>query len=244
MIKLIVADFDGTLLPYGEKTVSSRTLNCIKSLVANGVHFAVASGRTYSELSALLNDVADDIYFICDDGALLVKNEKVLFKKQFAPSSLDVFFDSDVFKNATLYSMKNAYLIGDFDKTILYGKTPVAVTRPFEIKDDVFKATATAKRFDLVDTKNYRIHYSDGAFAEFVSPYANKGVAVGDLQLKLGVSKFDTIAIGDADNDIPMMSHAKRSWAVGNRSTSLKTICTDTADTAIEVLERLKNNVD
>lgn len=244
MIKLVIADFDGTLLPYGEKKVSSRTLNYIKTLVSKGVSFAVASGRTYSELTALLSDAAKDIYFICDDGALLVKDDTVLFKKQFSPSSLDMFFDSDTFKNAALYSIDKAYLIGDFDKTVLYGKTPVRITRPFEIKDDVFKATATVKRFDLVNSKNYRIHYSDGAFAEFVSPYANKGVAVGNLQLKIGVTKFDTVAIGDADNDIPMMSHAKYSWAVGDRSVSLKEICTDTADTAVEILERLTNNID
>ena len=61
MLKLIVADFDGTLMQYGEKCVSDRVINKIKEYLDNGIHFAVASGRTYSELSALLKEISDEI---------------------------------------------------------------------------------------------------------------------------------------------------------------------------------------
>lgn len=243
MIKLVVADFDGTLLPYGNKTLSQNTLNLIKTIVSKGVKFAVASGRTYSELVALMKDVADDIYFICDDGAVTVKNGKIVFKKQFSLSSYNMFFDDDLFKNATFYSLDKAYLVGKHEKEVLYGKTPCRIQRAIEIKEDIFKITATAKRFDITDTDKFRVHYAEGYFAEFVSPYANKGVALGDLQLKLGISKFDTIAIGDADNDIPMMSHAKSSWAIGQRSSRLLSVCTDTCVSAEKVLEQIVKGI-
>ncbi len=243
MIKLVVSDFDGTLLPYGQKTVSKNSIECIKRLISNGVSFAVASGRTYSELSALLYDIAEDIYFICDDGAVTVKNDSVVFKKQFSSASLKSFFGEDVLKNAVLYSLSKAYLVGNNAKPDLFGKTPVKISRAFEIKEDVFKVSAETKRFDLVSTNDFRVHYSDGYFAEFVSPYANKGVAVADLQLRLGISKYETAAIGDADNDIAMMAHAKYSCAIGDKSRDLNEKCSMSYDKAESVLCDIANNI-
>ena len=123
----------------------------------------------------------------------------------------------------------------------MYGKTPQKVSRVFEIKDDIYKITAYAKRFDIVSNNDFRVHYADGYFTEFVPAYAHKGVALGQLQLKLGVSKFDTYVIGDASNDIPMVSHAKRSWVIGDdtRSVNLKKISTDFALNINEALDSI-----
>ena len=41
MIKLVVFDFDGTALPYGEKNVSDRVINRIKDYASKGISFAV-----------------------------------------------------------------------------------------------------------------------------------------------------------------------------------------------------------
>ncbi|MBE6701406.1 MAG: HAD family phosphatase [Ruminococcaceae bacterium] len=239
MLKLVVADFDGTLLPYSNKTVPESTITLIETLISKGVAFAVSSGRTYSELSALLKKVSDKIFFICDDGALTIKNENVIFKKPFSKKSLSCFFDSDVFKYATLYSMNKAYLVGDNKSPVLYDKSPKKVSRPFEITEDVFKVFASPKTFTLEDTSDYRVHYSEKGFTEFVSPFANKGVALAHLQLHLGVTKFDTAAIGDASNDIPMMSHAKYSFSIGDKSKELNKICTYNSRSAEEALQKL-----
>lgn len=243
MKKLIVADFDGTLLPYGQMRVSEKTILYINDIIARGFDFAVASGRTYSELKSLLHGIKGDIYYICDDGAVTLYKDKVIFKKQFSAQALRVFFDEDIFKSAVLYSIDKAYMIGDCSSYPLYGKTPQKVKRPFELVDDIFKIAATVKCFDLVNTNLYRVHYSEGYFAEFVSPYANKGVAVADLQMKLGVSKFDTYVIGDAANDISMVQHANRSWAVGTKSAMLVNLSTDAVDSADMALDDITNNI-
>lgn len=243
MTKLVVADFDGTLMPYGSKSVSPKVIEYIKALISRGVAFAVASGRTYSELSSLLSEVKDDIYFICDDGAVALKDDKIIFRKPFTSASLRYFFDSDLFKNVTMYALDKAYLIGNVVRPVLYGKTPCRIQRHIEIKDEIYKVCANVKCFDLVDTAQHRIHYADKDFAEFVSFYANKGVAVGDLQLKLGVSKFETVVMGDADNDIPMTLHARQSWAIGDRSEGLKSRSTHIAERIETALEAVTNNI-
>ena len=54
MIRLIVSDFDGTLMPYGASRVSDGVLRLLEQAIEGGVTVAVSSGRTYGELKALL----------------------------------------------------------------------------------------------------------------------------------------------------------------------------------------------
>ena len=62
MIKLIVSDLDGTLLPYGESKIALSTKNLIYRWLSSGNSFAVSSGRTYGELLSLLPEFEKDIY--------------------------------------------------------------------------------------------------------------------------------------------------------------------------------------
>ena len=45
MIRLVLCDMDGTLVPFGAERVSDRTLAAIRALVRAGVRFGPASGR-------------------------------------------------------------------------------------------------------------------------------------------------------------------------------------------------------
>ena len=220
MIKLIVSDFDGTLLPYGEKRVSESVISKIKSYLDNGISFAVASGRTYTELKALLNDVSDKIYFIADDGALIIKNDKILSGKPFTSDAIKCFFNNESFRDAVLYSLDKAYLINSSKITTL-GKTPRNIKRAFEVTEDIYKISANMNDMSLINNENFRIHYANEKFAEFVSPYSNKGIALSLLQLHLSITKFETLAIGDADNDIPMMLQSNLTVSIGNKSKKL-----------------------
>lgn len=213
MIKLVVFDFDGTALPYGEKSVSDRIVNRIKDYASKGISFAVASGRTYSELKSLLLPLSDIIYFIADDGALTVKDDKIIYKKPFGFSSIKDFFDKDMVKGATFYSFDTAFTTKT-NGTQNYGKKIKIAKRAFDVNEDIYKISADIKRSFIEKSGEYRVHFRENGFAEFVSPYSNKGIALVNLQLRLGLSRYETMAIGDAANDIPMMSQAHYSVSV------------------------------
>ena len=53
MIKLIVSDIDGTLLPYGQSELDIELFELIRRLRSAGVTFCPASGRQYHSLRAL-----------------------------------------------------------------------------------------------------------------------------------------------------------------------------------------------
>ena len=55
MIKLVLCDMDGTLVPFGAERVSDRTLAAIRSLVHAGVRFGPASGREPIDLKTFFS---------------------------------------------------------------------------------------------------------------------------------------------------------------------------------------------
>ena len=81
MIKLLVSDVDGTLLRAGESAISENIKKRLKAFIASGGAVAIASGRTYRSLRLLLGDLADNVYLIPCDGALCIKEERVLYHR-------------------------------------------------------------------------------------------------------------------------------------------------------------------
>ena len=71
MVKLIVSDIDGTLLPYGQTTLSPTLFPVIRALKERGVIFCPASGRQYHSLRGLFAPVQDELAYLCENGAIL-----------------------------------------------------------------------------------------------------------------------------------------------------------------------------
>ena len=71
MIKLIVSDIDGTLLPYGSAALDEKLFELILRLRERGVIFCPASGRQYHSLRALFAPVCDELTYLCENGAIV-----------------------------------------------------------------------------------------------------------------------------------------------------------------------------
>ena len=68
-IKLIVSDFDGTLLPESYPDLEADVPAMIQAIHEAGLIFAAASGRHYSNLSSLMAEYADEVIFLSNNGA-------------------------------------------------------------------------------------------------------------------------------------------------------------------------------
>ena len=53
MIKLIVSDIDGTLVPDGSHEMNPELLDVIMKIRENGVQFAAASGRQWASIESI-----------------------------------------------------------------------------------------------------------------------------------------------------------------------------------------------
>ena len=71
MIKLIVSDIDGTLVPEGSTDLNPEYLEVIKKLTEKGIVFAAASGRHASSINAVFQPVSERIYYVSDNGRVL-----------------------------------------------------------------------------------------------------------------------------------------------------------------------------
>lgn len=223
MVKLIVTDFDGTLKPFGESAVSDSVKRRIKAALNENITVAVSSGRTYGELISYLPEFADDLYFICCDGAYYVKGEKTLYQKKIEKEDIALFFkEAGCDFSFVLHGAFKNYSVGT---PPLEAKkfNAVPIKRAEEIDEKIFKVTTYGKEFKPSAYSGLRMHWDGGAnlSAQYVNKFANKGTALSDLQMRLMLAKYDTACIGDSGNDVVMMRGAKYSFSVGNRCEQL-----------------------
>lgn len=228
MIRLIVSDFDGTLMPYGAAGVSESVKSLLQTAIDRGITVAVSSGRTYAELRALLPTLADSIYFIACDGAHYVKGGASLYEKQIARGDLEIFgAQMGQGLSCVFHAMEKNYVMGELPRGVHF-ENAVRVSRVTELREKVFKVTTFGQSVKLPAYCGLRMHWDGGpnAMAQYVNRFANKGTALSDLQIRLMLTKFDTAAIGDSGNDVAMMHNAKISVAIGDKCKELTDVCT------------------
>lgn len=245
MIKLIVADFDGTLVPYGEETVSARVRALIESALEKNITFAVSSGRTYNELAAHLPEFVDRIYFVCCDGAYYVKNGKTLYEKQIRPTDLDALIrQGGEDASYILHAAFQNYGIGTLpDEGARFEPRPMTRAEARFPKEKLYKITAYGAKGQIPSCSELRMHWDGGpnAASQYVNRYADKGIALSNLQMRLMATKFETACIGDSGNDVAMMHNAKYAFCVGTRCKELASACTNCSANVEEALLFLLN---
>lgn len=227
MIKLIVSDFDGTLLPYSQKSLAPEMLNAISAALDAGCTVAVSSGRTYKELLSHLAPLADRLWFLCCDGAYTVQGGQTLYEKKIETEDLRFFFASAERAGCPflLHAAETTYAVGDLPESI-DRRGMIPLRRVNEIPEKIFKITSFCNAVKLPPYSGLRVHWDGGiSTAQYVNRFANKGAALSDLQMRLILDKFDTAAIGDSDNDVAMMHGAKLSYCIGDRSPALRAVC-------------------
>ena len=74
-IRLIAADMDGTLLD-DRKEIHDHFWPLVDELFRRGVLFCPASGRQYHTLYREFGDVADEVVYIAENGAIVVKGRE------------------------------------------------------------------------------------------------------------------------------------------------------------------------
>ena len=60
---------------------------------------------------------------------------------------------------------------------------------------------------------------------EIMPPQASKGAALDVMARYLGLSRENVMAMGDANNDLSMLSYAVHSVAMGNATDEVKRAC-------------------
>lgn len=231
-VRLVAVDMDGSLLDDA-KQVPASFWPLLDALVARGVTVCPASGRQYATLRRQLG--RDDLVYIAENGAHVVRGGRPL-----AVDGLAADVARDVVREVrrlvaagadlgvVLCGLRSAY-VERVDAAFLGHCEPYyalleRVPDLVAVEDTVLKvavydfgpaatgAGPALARFGGVA----RVLVSGAHWVDVMSPSADKGHALRDVQRAVGAGPEQTVAFGDYFNDLGMLEAAHWSFAMDN----------------------------
>ena len=240
-IKLIVSDLDGTLL-NNDSEFSEYTLNVLEMIHEKGIRFVPVSGRGLYTLLPKIKKLKHLDYFVAANGAVVYQNDLSIVEC-FPLNKYDAL---RIYETALRYKVNATFIIDGFyfDENGLYELVKDQMSLEDKAYERVLKAIrdnglkeviidpsfavhkATLLFDDMEKRKNVReelsryesLHISNAKKTnlEISSSIANKGNALTVLAKLYDISLDNVLALGDANNDIPMFEKAGTGIAMLN----------------------------
>ncbi|MCI5773498.1 MAG: Cof-type HAD-IIB family hydrolase [Erysipelotrichaceae bacterium] len=252
MIKLIASDIDGTLI-NSQSECSPKTIAALKAAKAQGIKFAICSGRPVSGIKPLLalwklEDIVDYIVGMNGGEVLNIQADKFVTCYPLA---------EDVIKELMDEYEPMGYIPTYYDETGLYCQTITAdvidvATRtatPY-FQGDVRALTKGAQPKlmfilppdKMVDIESYYQAHQDPRYVafktakdlfEFSHPLLAKDIGIKIICAQLGIDMQQVLAFGDTTNDIQMLQEAGIGVCMANGTADAKAVAdyiTDSCD--------------
>lgn len=260
--KLIVIDLDESLLREDKTYPREQFAQIEQQLFAEDSVLCVATGNSYHKVQDYFTpEMKQNIYFACDNGSYMVKNEELILANTIAPDTvrrivdfLDEFGDYHIvigagdesyFREASgpAYEYIRRFnnklnIVEDFTESSFQGVVKIAVHSTDSLDRNKVLARILSLRFDDV------IAVTSGALWIDVYAYSGgKGSAVSYLQQKYQIGYRDTMVFGDSLNDESMMTKAKYAVVLANADSDLMLsanyqIGTNNEDAVVYVLQQ------
>ncbi|QNM06165.1 HAD family hydrolase [Qiania dongpingensis] len=250
MIKLIVTDIDGTLVEDGANTLPEGMMETIEALIDRGIVFVAASGRSLVSLERLFEPIKEKIYYAACNGTLVGPYRNLMFTENLEKDLLkELLQDAREYEDAVAFLTGAGIMYSDTqDEELLqwltegYREDITRVPDIAQMPDDFVKLSIYDRNRRSGETFRPFFEKWDGmvsmatAGAMWLDVYkigVNKGTAVKKLQELLGISREETLAFGDQQNDIEMLGKAYHSYAIGNALPEVKAAARYVADSNV-----------
>ena len=240
-IKLVAVDMDDTLLD-GTLQVSPRTCEAIRRAQEQGVVVTIATGRMFTSALPFAKQLNIQAPLITYNGGMVrypISKEMVFHKTiaaDVAGKIVELFRERgwylQSYMNDELYVVERcekarsyeklanieAVVVGaDFYSMVHEPTKMLSLGEPDEIQQiqKIVNGSFGNKVFATT---------SKATFLELTHPSVNKGHALAVLAAKLNIKREEVMAIGDSNNDYPMIEYAGFGVAMGNASERVKNI--------------------
>ena len=264
-IKLVASDMDGTFMRDDKTFDHTRFGRILDRMKQAGAHFVIASGNQYAQLSLTMEEFADRVSYVSDNGAVVVHKGQQIYSAHVEARDLKVIYpiilnDPNLF--TIVSGLKAAYIkkgsvTGPWKslEPVLHHHFPCLeeVEDMMSIDDEITKAS-------VVMDERKTMHYGQALAAKLpdsvravISGYGsvdiipngiNKAFGLDILAKRLGVAKDECIAFGDASNDLALLSYCGCGYAMANAMDCVLEIADKQApsnndDGVLEVLDQL-----
>ena len=253
MYKLIAIDLDGTLLD-DHKQLSKENIQLINKLIERDYEVVIATGRRYWSAKELTKTINKPLVILANNGSIVreTKKDRILFEKHLNIEDFRTVVGSGKERNLHpiihVDNYENGYdLIVEMDiENQAYGnyfnkdeKRYKKVQSYLEIEDEKVLAVvylgskADMKDFYLDINKNYpnkyNVHIVENiraaeALLEIMNPLVCKWQSLQEYARERGIKESEIIAIGDDNNDFPMIKNASLGIAMKNASKNVKSV--------------------
>lgn len=243
-IKLIAMDMDGTLLLDGGKGIPAENIAALRAAHAAGIHLALCSGRIPDDMGFYAQDTGVPMHILALNGTCMLDRplgqitrsdylpaeaSRAIFDMvQQYPVAYGIFSDHDLVISIKLTEAQLRIIFGEnilregtrtrlsFDVASAEQLLQHGVNK-FMIFTDNDPDTLQALRNRMEkEIPGIDISTSWVNNLEINAKGANKGVSLKALADQLGIPMAQVMAIGDNDNDLPMLHAAGVAVAMGN----------------------------
>lgn len=239
MLKLIVSDVDGTLLPPGGSSPPPRLVEALTGHLDSGAVVALASGRPLSGLTGIFPALEDRLIFICSNGTHIVHRGKTVFVSPLAAGAEL----ADLLR--AVRPLRNDFMADTTEETLVEKSISPETYRAvaacgisIKMVEDIAAAALPVVKLSITYpggpaslmklpgiarlADKYTLVTTGDEFLDIITKDADKGTAVTALQRRFGIRPEETIVFGDAMNDVPMFSTTPNSYAVENAEDAVR----------------------
>lgn len=241
--KAVAVDMDGTFVNAQNTYDHQYFRKILTKLHQHGIHFIVASGRPLARLKRDFADFMDQIDLISDNGAVLVRDNKIINTHYFTKNTSQklIQFIMTNFPETSLIAggAQNSYILAssspEFKKFMNYyypnylsvnSLNEIPGSEPIQKITIWSKATPDEIEASFNDGFNEQVHATSSGFnCTDIIPYGiNKANGLKYFLRYFNIKPEELIAFGDGLNDVEMLQLAGYSYAMANAEPELKKI--------------------
>ena len=238
-IKLIISDLDGTLLDCNHQ-ISAQNKAAIVEAVKMGVTVTIATGRMYPSALPYAEQLGVDVPIITYNGAVIKSVSGEILYEQC--------LDAAVAQEVIALCQDNGWHIQTIDQDTLYFGEHNEKAKYYESVAGIKGRAVGNKLADYANRAPKMLMITDSeaqtdeiitllktrfagrlsavkslpTYIEIIHPAVNKAAAVDRLIEQLHLAREQVMALGDSNNDLPMLKAAGLSVAMGNANEAAK----------------------
>ena len=254
MIKIIASDIDGTLLQNGETAIREEFFVQARRLMARGIVLCAASGRQYSSLKKLFAPVAEGMYFLCENGAVVYGPGEKLLSKTVIDRGLSLALCRDILAipdcEILISGANMSYLCPkseDYIDHIRYfvGNNTTILPSPQDMPEDFVKISAYyrpgATAIEPVLSPKWRDTFQVAVAGECWLDFtlSDKATGIRALCQALHIDAGDVMAFGDNYNDTPMLDAVGHPYLMSSAAEALRRRYQTQCARPEDIMERL-----
>lgn len=244
-LKLAAFDMDGTLL-NSEQKIDPTSLAGLEKAASKGKILCLSTGRNVGEIMQYKEELRMVDYIMCISGALIINNktDEIIFSKELPYDVTLALFDyakefdvltqihswTSHFQPQDLHKMA-AYGMGQYEK--LFEKVAIFHdnlcedyrANPYPVYKFNYYCRDTEVRTQLEEALKWvdvTLCYAETQSLEASPMNIRKSFGLQCICDLLGISMDETMAVGDADNDLDMLKAAGLGVAMGNANANAK----------------------